>query len=153
MSANPKLLGVDLPLSCTLRQSTSSYLRISLLKWSPLCVAPSMDMDPAMNSKTELSSGCHIPYNNLWLKAGWRHKGVITHTRVHTHTHTHPLQNHLPFLPPPPKMPALGNQRLLLGNLGTTGPSFQLRDPRTSWAVAPPQRSDFHLHGAAPLVI
>ena len=67
------------------------------------------------------------------------------------HTHIQGLQDNLPFLPPPPKRPAIGNQHLLLGELGPTGPSFQLRDSGTCGAGAPPQKSDFHLHGAPSL--
>ena len=89
MSANPKLLDVDLVLSCTPPQLTSSHLRTSLVKRLSISIMcyPSMELGSTMNYKTQLRPGFDTPYNHLWLKAGWRHKGVKEH-KGFTHTHT-----------------------------------------------------------------
>ena len=150
---------LNLALSCASLQLISSHFRTSLLKclWIPSCVVPSMDMGSCINSKAELRPGCHINTISFgWkLEEGIRelqHAHMYQHTHTHKHTHTSYRRNHLLFLPPLPKMPVLGNPHLLR-KLGPTGRSFQLRDPGTSWAVAPPQRSDFHLREAPPLTI
>ena len=116
--------------------------------WSPSCVAQAWYWVQPWIPKHSWDLVFTQHYNHLWLKAGWKHKGVKKH-KGFAHTHTRLTGQPSLFAPisqgasnrqPAPALRKAGSHRPLLS-------TQRLQDTRSRC----PQKSDFHLHGAPPL--